>query len=195
MINMNKPLLAVDIDGVLYDFISATCSLLRQDGYVVSYDDITHWHALESIVGKAANAKLWEGDTRRELFRAGPAHLDSVAACRRMAQYVDLAIITHRPLDCADITMRWLADHHIHPRELHFAAGRDKGTIADCIGYIDDRGDNAIEIAETTGRRVWVPRRPWNGDLPEKMGAGGIRYFDSWGVVEDWVKREVEVHA
>ena len=188
--HVQKPLLGCDIDGVLYDFDSAARAILRQYGHNIPAVESAHWNGLEDEVGFDAWARMWSHSaSRRELFRGGPAYISGVKTCRRLQQIVDLVIITHRPLDVADITMRWLANQKITPRALHFAGGRDKGAVEQrCIGYVEDRADNAREIAETTGCPVFVPRRPWNVGLDDD---GLITYFDDWRVVEKWAKETV----
>lgn len=187
MTEVTKPLFGVDIDGVIYDFIGAACSVLRQMGHTVHYEDVTHWHALNELVGDRAMDRLWSTKAlRRELFRGGPAHLDAVKAVRRLEQVVDLCFITHRPLDCADVTMAWLAEQKLHPRALHFASGMDKGAVAACIGYVDDRTDNAHQIATAPhAPKVFVPARPWNTDVDLELA----ELFTDWKVVETWVRQ------
>jgi uncharacterized HAD superfamily protein len=181
-----KPLLGVDLDGCLYDFDSAARAVLRLHGCKVDAHVSTYWDSLKDEVGPVAWRWMWENEhARRDIFRSGPPYQDGIKGVRQLEQIVDIAIITHRPLDVADITLSWLGERKLHPRAVHHAAGMDKSTVAECIAYVEDRGDNAVEIAAAMGGPVFVPRRAWNEGLEE---VEGLRYFERWGEVTKWVR-------
>jgi uncharacterized HAD superfamily protein len=36
--------IAIDLDGVVFDFVSAFCAVCRQEGYSLKYEQITEYH-------------------------------------------------------------------------------------------------------------------------------------------------------
>lgn len=184
-----RPVLGCDIDGCIYPFIFAARSLfsLRGLDVEVSQDADTHWDRLQEQVPPHEWEWLW-GPGRKELFDCAAAYPGSVKALRQLQQLCRIKYVTHRPLNVAHVTMNWMAKYKLTPYALMHTPGEPKSTHAvDCIAFIEDRTDNAVEIAERCPHvQVLVPRRPWNEVI--HGGTGNIQHFNEWEEVVAWVK-------
>lgn len=199
---MNPPRklkIGVDIDGVLYPFDLAARSLLHLRGVDVRVaDDAEYWNHTAALVGKDAWEWIW-GPGRRQVFESAPPYPGSIKAMRQLEQLVRIVYVTHRPLDVAHVTLRWLAYHKLNPHAVIHASGEKKSQYAtDCIAFIEDRADNAREIADATDAQVWVPCRTWNSDVgtvPEDVARQNLRTFTDWKEVTEWVRQRIQDSA
>lgn len=174
-----------DLDGCVYAFDEAARSLLRVHGLDVPAEPSAYWSHLKDQVPHEAWEWMW-GPGRRKLFGGGHAHPGAVETLRQLESRVRIIFITHRPIDCADVTLRWLADQRLHPYGVMHVAGENKGEAAPrCDFYVEDRDIVANEIHETTGSPVLLPRRPWNTSAWDDVG---IIPFDEWTEVAQWVE-------
>jgi uncharacterized HAD superfamily protein len=189
MSRVPKPLLGCDIDGVIYPFTVAARTLLRMRGndVVVSEDADKYWNHLPDVVPAEEWRWLWNSG-RKQVFDMAQPYPGSITALKQIEQLCRIKYVTHRPADCARITMDWMARQHLNPYSLMHTPGEPKSPHAvDCIAFIEDRVDNAVEIAENTDAQVFVPRRSWNdGRVPQH-----IIMFDDWEVVVSWVRRQI----
>lgn len=190
-----KPKIGVDIDGVLYPFDLAARTLLRLRGVDVNVaDDAQYWNHTAEIVGREAWEWIW-GPGRRQVFEAAPPYPGAIKAMRRLENDVRIVYVTHRPLDVAHITLRWLAYHKLNPHAVIHASGENKSQYAEgCIAFIEDRAENAREIADATDAEVWVPCRTWNTDVGTMTDVTrpNLRTFTDWKEVTEWVSQRVQ---
>lgn len=196
-----KPIIGCDIDGVLYPFIVAARLYFHMRGHEVevAVDADTHWNRLQEQVPASDWNELWSTG-RKEVFDSAAAYPGSIKAMRQIEQMCRVKYITHRPRDIAHVTMNWMAKHKLNPYALMHTPGEAKGPLVqDCIAFIEDRPDNAIEIGRALEDRsydpifpsdnpVWVPRRPWNDGAFTDGEGYDVRVFDDWKEVVAWVR-------
>ena len=175
---------------MIYPFDLAARNMLHLNGHdVKTGDNISqYWDHLPEEVGEDAMNWLW-GAGRRDLFESAPPYPGSIKAIRKIEQRARIMFLTHRPLDVAHVTMRWLAKHKLNPHMLIHAAGVPKSEYVlntGCVAFVEDRSDNAREIDANTDAQVFVPYRGWNQDIMEEPYSS-IIMFDDWDVVVDYV--------
>jgi uncharacterized HAD superfamily protein len=191
------PLFGCDIDGCVYPFIFAARSLFNLRGLdvEVSIDADVHWDTLQAQVPPEEWEWLW-GAGRKTVFDSSAPYPGSTSALRQIQGMCRVKYVTHRPLDVAHVTMNWMAKHKLTPYALMHTPGEPKSQHAkDCIAFVEDRPDNAMEIAIACPHvQVFVPRRPWNlvletePEYGQQPVPGNITLFDDWKEVVAWVR-------
>ncbi len=176
---------AVDMDGVLYDFVGEMVFLLREHrGLNIKRADITSWWTKEKV-GQKDWDWLWD---QRELFQDGNLISGSKRGYVMLKQIADAPIITSRPHNVIADTYLWLALHRFPCQELHILGSNQKKTIIPWDVIIDDKVDHALD-AVRAGRHAIIFSQPWNLDFPKLNVAeyGLIHRAHSWNEVRDCV--------
>jgi uncharacterized HAD superfamily protein len=187
-----KPLIALDVDGVLYrwtesaiDTFHALRGLEIPQPEGESYD-------LKDWVTKDDWHWLWNSRApRRRCFGTGRPYADGVRAAWELEKLTRVILMTSRPANVIDVTMRWASAQHLRPHALVHVPGVKKWQhefIRDCKLFIDDKPENALGVRDELGIPVFVPRRTYNGVLD---GEPGIVVFNDWTVVLDWVRENL----
>jgi 5'(3')-deoxyribonucleotidase len=183
---MNRRMrVAVDMDGVLYDWIGEMVFLLREHrGLDIKRTDITSWWTKEKIGPKDWDW-LWE---QRELFQDGNLISGSKRGYELLKKIADAPIITSRPHRVIADTYLWLALHRFPCQELHILGGGQSKTLIPWDAIIDDKIEHAVDAAKA-GRRAIVFSQPWNRDFPKlDVGLYGlIHRVENWKEVLDCV--------
>jgi uncharacterized HAD superfamily protein len=190
-VSVSKPKLGIDLDGCVYPFSIACRMVLNlHRGYSLPVVECEYWNHIENEIDPADWKWVW-GAGMRLIYDAAPAYPGAIEALRELEQHVRLVIITARPLDVADLTLRWIADQRIHPYAVLHPRPKSKAVTApDCIAYVEDRPENVLELADETDGTVLVPRKPWNTSV-HNLGRDDVVVFDEWREVTAWVQTAV----
>jgi 5'(3')-deoxyribonucleotidase len=158
--------LGIDMDGVMCDFNAGWMRIHAAEfGSELVPEMVIGWNGLHELAGFADMAEFWEwakgNDDRPSIFR----HLELFpGAAETMRALVDaghrLVVLTAKPDWAVPDTLRWLADHEIPTREVHFLENKWE---VDCDVYIDD-APAVLEdlVRHRPGAIVCRMRRPWN---------------------------------
>jgi hypothetical protein len=165
---------ALDIDGVLADFITPFLRILEQRvGYgPIDVESITdpsftcHPFLSSEVVSgcmlEVCNDPLfWRGLAPL----ASPSHWRQLEA---LSQQSRLVFITHRyeteSCNITQITLEWLKKHGIASPRIYLTQ-RHKSELIEKLKvelFVDDRYENCQDVADNTGAVVLMPHRPYN---------------------------------
>lgn len=162
--------IAVDLDGVCYDFHRTYRYMLREYRGVKMppvEDCWDRWDAQEDYGTAADHEWMWNEGVDRGLFRYG--HMIR-GARRGLEALVDeghhLAIVTHRPERAAPDTVDWLSLYMKGlPYTLHILSNGENKTVINWHMIVDDKFDNILD-ARAKGRGGVLFSRPWNEGSP-----------------------------
>ncbi|MEK6741915.1 MAG: hypothetical protein AABX91_00455 [Nanoarchaeota archaeon] len=173
-INLNKPKIAVDIDGVLADYqISFVEFYNKRNGKNFSIQNlIGHDFWLSFGISKEKAEKEIIDFFSSEKFKKLSPVTDSQDAIKLLAQKNILSIVTARPDFVRETTLEWLDAHFPNIfSEIHFTSqfggnGPREKKSDFCLDYnyeiiIEDIVEHANECAEK-GIKVFLLNRPWN---------------------------------
>ena len=196
MSNPNKrktrPKFGVDLDGVVFAYDIGACIALKLRGVDIEVRESYHWNDIQERVSEEDWRWLWN-EGSRSCFEHAPAYPGIATQLRSIQDIVDLVIITHRPKGVIDITLRKLADMRLRPVAVHHVQGLDKADVEpDCIGYVDDKVENVLDLASRHEVPVFMPRKPWNRALHDPSDSGysitmDIRPYDNFEEVTQWL--------
>lgn len=168
-------ILGIDCDGVLADFNSAfidrVIAVTGRDLFPPRPFDIPTWNYPEWYsYTRQEVSDVWEDIKRDPLFWATlPVYPDTTQALRRLETLAyngaDVYFITARPgVRAKAQTEEWLqASGYSHQLPTVLVAS-EKGLCATALGldvYLDDRWENAVDVAYTP-TRTFLLNRPWN---------------------------------
>lgn len=193
--NKVRPKFGLDLDGVVFAFDIGACLALKFGrGVDIDVRESTCWNDIKERCSPQDWKWLWDSGVRRA-FEYAPIYPGVPTQLRQIQESVDLIVITHRPRKVIDITLRKLADIGLRPVAVHHVQGQDKSHIADdCIGYVDDKVENVIDLATTHDVPVFTPRKGWNRllwdptPLDEPVGMD-IRPYDNFEEITQWVRQ------
>ena len=192
----DKPVLAVDVDDVLYPLVSlfveyhntyhgTTTAAEQFHHYVFEKDlDITKDQFIERFRAFGAAGG----------FVDGPPMADTQEAIRRLSEKYDLVIVTSRWQDWEEDTIAWLKEHFPDSfSKIHFANSHtwhrgdklDKASICQELGavaFLDDSPKN-VELVSNVGiKSLLFGDYPWNRNA--QLPANGQRVKD-WNEVRE----------
>jgi uncharacterized HAD superfamily protein len=190
---MSKPVLAIDIDDVIFPFTEITLRLHNEKhGTELEVEDISSYYYLEELKGLSTSDEVEEylDEFFAEVYegRIKP-NLDAQRAINLLKDKYEIDIITARRPTTRKVTEQWLKHHFpdmfrdVHfPRELADPA-TPKPQICKQIGavaIVDDHIDNLIGCAELGIKALLFGSYPWSKDwkLPE-----GVKRVNTWDEV------------
>lgn len=176
-----------DIDGVLADFqplfTTRIVDVTGRDLYPKADYDTRYpcWdHPQFWGYTDAEMSKVWKTIVNEPMFWGWLDHYpDTFKSCGALEnrEKDDLYFVTDRPgVGAKDQTEHWLYRFGINNPTVIIS--KHKGLVARALSldyYIDDRWENALDVA-TTSARSFLLDRPWNRNL----GAGG--YAEAQGI-------------
>jgi 5'(3')-deoxyribonucleotidase len=184
-------IVAVDLDGVLYEFDKTARYMLRlnypQFAEALSIETM-HWDYIKSVVSEYAWNWLWTEGVKEGLFRYGHVVKDGIVGVNLLAENHEVHIVTHRPKHAVRDTLKWLVFTEIPISGLHILSDEEEKTTVSFDLLVDDKASN-ISAALAAGRLACLFERAWNQGhytLPSAKGWLGPR-----GVV-DFVTRSVK---
>jgi 5'(3')-deoxyribonucleotidase len=164
---------ALDIDGVLADFISPFVQILEaRSGAAVDIESVTDPNFAnypylsrelirECIMEVSDDPRFWRG----------LAPLPAAAeweALDLLSREDRLVFVTHRyereHYSIHDVTCEWLREHGVTEPVVYFTQNA-KSALVDQLGvklFVDDRHENCRDVAENTAAIVLMPHRTYN---------------------------------
>lgn len=156
---------AVDLDGVCYEFERTARYMLREyRGAIGLIHESEHWDWIKHRTSDADWRWLWSDGVQLGLFRYGHCVAGSIIGLMRLSQSHELLAVTHRPQTAVPDTLAWLAYNKVPWSAVHILSdGEPKSGISADI-LIDDKAENVLDWAED-GRGAILFDQPWNCSL------------------------------
>lgn len=169
-----RPVIAVDVDGVLGDTHSAICPIVFDlHGVQLSPDDIVVYD-FDVADGVKIGPIIWKAFDDEEFVGSMPVHTGATEMLTELAQLGQVLIVTARPPHTTDWTHSWLSAHSLVFDELLISTEGGKSSCGADI-LVDDYLGNVIEFLENTTGSAILLDRPWNRDrevLAEALASG-----------------------
>lgn len=194
MTNKERPLIGVDVDGVLYCWDRTARYMLRQkmirEGRAVPIEltrPSTGWHMIQNTVREEDWEWLWSEGVEQGLFRHGDVMSGAIFGVQALHEFADLMIITSRPEQGVHDTMAWLNLHlsHVPLSGINILShGQPKSAVRPTPDLlIDDGLHNMEDWTRNTNSRFILFNQPWNkaGDVYRPAGNRGIGWKDTVG--------------
>lgn len=169
----NRPLIAVDVDGVLYHWERTARYMLRRkrrrDNLAIpSALDFpsTGWDMIEELVSEADWDWLWSEGIEQGLFRYGHVVGGSLEGIEALHDFADLVIVTSRPEQAVNDTLAWLSLmlDKVDLTGIHILShGQAKSTVQPLPDLlIDDGPHNMRDWTANTDSPFVLFSQPWN---------------------------------
>jgi 5'(3')-deoxyribonucleotidase len=164
---------ALDIDGVLADFISPFVQILEaRSGAAVDIESVTdpNFANYPYLSRELISECIMEVSDDPEFWR-GLAPLPAAAEWETLdllSREDRLVFVTHRyereHYSIHDVTCEWLREHGVSKPVVYFTQSA-KSALVDQLGvklFVDDRHENCRDVAENTAAIVLMPHRAYN---------------------------------
>jgi uncharacterized HAD superfamily protein len=165
--------IALDIDGVLADFISPFVRFLEaRSGGTVDLDSVTdpnfanHPFLAPELIRDCITEVSDDPTFWRRLAPMPSA--DEWLALDTLSREERLVFVTHRyekgHYSIHDVTCEWLREHGVSKPVVYFTQSA-KSELVDKLGvqlFVDDRYENCRDVAENTQAVVLMPNRCYN---------------------------------
>jgi uncharacterized HAD superfamily protein len=180
--------IAIDIDGVIVDLVTAMLPLLSKAcGRPVHHEDIYCFD-----IGKALNIEskmqyIWDQVYHSDILQTAPPIKGAIMGLDKLSNH-EIWLVTHRPKWTQQDTELWLKEKKIKYHRLEFVRSTKKLSVGpDFDVFLEDNLEQACAIAEA-GIQAILLSHPWNTctTLPEKC----IRVSD-W----DAITRQMYIFA
>lgn len=188
-----RPVIGVDIDGVLGDQIKAISPVVEaRFGYPLLTEHVTTYsHPIEDThLGRL----LWTAMDDPEFVRAMPVHAGAEMMLQELRQLGEILIITARPAAADAVTRGWLTENSLH-FDRFMLGEMAKKSVAGSDILIDDYSGNLAEYLDNTEGNGVLVERPWNvNDLEpvaEHLSSGRLQIASSLAEVPKIVSRFV----
>ena len=169
---------AVDLDGVLFDFLNPFCIFYNQrHGTNFTINDLTTYHFLKIFQKPEKEFRTDMNDFYQSpLFRDLPLIRGAKRGIRHLSQNNLLVVVTSRPDHTSPVTLNSLRKHFPNIfSEVHFTSqyggnGRHEKKSDYCANHrysviIEDVAEYANECAEKE-IKAFLLTRPWNEKEP-----------------------------
>lgn len=193
-----------DIDGVLGDMSGTLKKVVKRDFNVDVPKYASEFYIINAYSGLSDNEAddhFWNLVRSENLFAKIDPHEDFIALCNKCIDNddVEVFVVTHRfykkgTLDKEEMqgiiqsdTVKWLKEKlpNINPNNIHFTGG-PKGEVVGQLGldiYVDDRHDNAEDVADACKFSLLVNRDYNEHKKPEKsVRIYGAKYMEPFVV-------------
>lgn len=173
-----KPVLALDLDGVTYEW-EKTARKLLQIYFAYQIKESVNWNWIKDHIANNHWQWLWSEGVKKGLFRHGHVVAGAIEALRNIKEAYRIEIVTSRPEKAWQDTREWLAFHQIPAAGVHLLGPNSPKSQVRADVYVDDATTNIVELkANAPWGTVIVFDRPWNQD------AVGDRRARGWGELE-----------
>lgn len=179
---MAAKVIAVDLDGVLYEWDRTAQYMLRTyRGLRHMHTESASWDWIKDNVSPEDWKWLWSEGVERGLFRYG--HMTTGARVG-LEHLVDagfkLKIVTHRPASAVMDTIDWLSLYlqDIPLAGIHILSNQEPKTVVDADILVDDKPQNLVEWKDE-GRIALQYARKWNRSFFD----ADIDWCDGWSDV------------
>jgi uncharacterized HAD superfamily protein len=167
-------ILALDIDGVLADFVTPFLQLLaaRTGSGPIDPASITdpnfmqHPFLSRELISECMEAASYDPEFWRAMSPLLSA--EQWQALDRISSEHELIFITHRwvpeTYDINEITCDWLRRHGVTRPVVYFTQEKKSALIRKhrIALFVDDRHENCEDVATETDALVFMPHRPYN---------------------------------
>lgn len=171
----DRPLIAVDCDGVLYCWDRTARYMLREryrrtgrTPPTALKEPANHWHMIQHEVSPRDWDWLWDEGVEQGLFRHGDIMSGAIFGLQELHNLGDLMIVTSRPEQGVYDTMSWLV-HHLRQTVplvgVHILShGQPKSSVENPEPdlLIDDGGHNLEDWLDNTDSSFILFDQPWN---------------------------------
>ncbi|WP_424005622.1 5' nucleotidase, NT5C type (plasmid) [Haloarcula salina] len=184
--------IAVDVDGVLADHVSAVLSRLRaeNDGFSRTNMSMTHWDEPLPELGTSLKPAIEAAESDPEFVRNIPPVKGAVQGTTELVdQGHELIIVTARPRAILPDTHEWLEANSIpHNYEEILSTDGQMKTVADTTVLIDDYPGHVNDFANA-GRYAILFVQPWNrSEVDDLIESANIFAAEDWEEVVDVVQ-------
>lgn len=155
--------IAVDLDGVCYEFDRTARYMLRE----YKNEELgpsTSWDSMEDAIGPELWRWLFSEGIELGLFRYGHVTRGAIVGLRALADAGHtLLVVSHRPALAVPDTLAWLAYQQLPWSEIHILSNGEAKSSVPADVLIDDRPEN-IRDWERAGREGILVDRSHNQD-------------------------------
>lgn len=173
---LSKLRIAVDLDGVLAETMTAWCALVNEEfGTRLTIDDIDGWASWRKFgISKDDFFRLLDG-AWEDWEKVPPTETGLAAKVRKVETLGSLDIVTGRSRKTVSSAKSWLAHHRIsYHRFIRVDGWRDK-VLLNYDVYIDDAPDLMPLVSRNPAMRAILYERPWNRDLSTMRGVVRVK--------------------
>jgi 5'(3')-deoxyribonucleotidase len=176
--------IAVDVDGVLADHVSAVLSQLRakHDEFMKEKSEMTHWDEPLPELATSLKPAIETAESEPTFIRNMPPVEGAIEGTTELADRGhELVIVTARPESILPVTHEWLENNGIpHRREKSLSTRGEMKTTADAEILIDDFPGHVRDFA-AAGKDAVLFVQPWN-----KSEVDGLTESPRIFAAEDW---------
>lgn len=184
---------AVDIDGVMFDFATVIHEKTsKYMGVPLSYPTQWEFYKEWGMTSENFHAYLRRLAVEDDIFNQGsPYHNTKEGWSSLREQGLKIHIITHRPWEGYEQTVRWLERFQLIPDTLHFTgdkAGVLQGIAEGEYASIDDHYEQYASYYYR-GAYSFLHTQPWNDGYPARRAddlldfAEAIKFYnDKWAI-------------
>lgn len=139
--------IALDLDGVVYNYSSTACFLLNHHrGTNLNWEETNSWNWLQNQVSKQDWDWLWDNGVEKGLFRYGHLIKGAREGVEELAKLGKLIVVTSRPPRAVQDTLDWLAFMRFPIEGLHIVDSKaDKSDVEAFDLAIDDKSENVLK--------------------------------------------------
>lgn len=184
--------IAIDCDGVLYQFHSAFVYMANAYlGYDFDVErDWTSWMAVEKKMSAGDRKWMWDLGVDLGLFRYGHVEKGAIIGVRELHQMGhELLLVTHRTRRAVKDTIAWLNYVDLPFDQIHILSDNQPKSSIEADILIDDKPENLVDWANH-GRMAIRFDQPWNRYITyaHHENAANIKLARGWKEVVDIVR-------
>ena len=179
--------IALDIDGVIIDFVSSFISTLKKRMNIsLKYEEI-YCHDITQVLAlpKSDVDILLQETLYNNHFKLIDHAKESIDY---LYQHHHVSLITSRSEKYREQTEKLLSEHNIKFQSLYFASYLNKHQVIPFDFFVEDSVEEAVSLSQTDGE-ILVYRHPWNERSLNTKKL--FRYVNNW---HDIIK-EIESHG
>ena len=195
---MHKPIIAIDVDGVLRDNLGIMVDIYNSEfNEDKKIEEITDFRTevsfprIENETGKTASQWFFQ-DHSTEIFLNAKPFKNVKEDVKRLQEYGEVVIITYQKSYKNKMeTLKWLEDNEIEPSGIVFLKNK---TLLNCDYLIDDNDWNFVGTRARFGGLISAPynKHISTWELSQKAHCP-IARFSSLNEFTEWfVKKEQE---
>ena len=179
--------IAVDVDGVLADHVSAVLSRLRteHEDFTRTKSSMTHWDEQLPELNTSLKPEIEAAESDPAFILNMPPIDGAIKGTTTLADRGhELVIVTARPEENLQMTLDWLEANSIpHSCEEILSTRGQMKTISDAEVLIDDFPGHIRDFAKT-GKYAILFVQPWNeSQVDELTNSPRIFAAQGWGQV------------
>jgi uncharacterized protein len=183
----HKLRIALDLDGVLAETMTAWCEKANQEfGTRLKLDDLDSWASWVKLgVSKDQFYRLLD-DAWDDWEHVPPTEPGIAGKVAKIHGFGEVDIVTGRSRRTVEGARNWLSHYKVpYGRFVRVPGVKDK-VLLDYDVYIDDAPDLMRLVSKNPVIRGVLYERPWNRDLPELRGVFRVKKWkDVPGVLRE----------